>query len=102
MKMLYKYPQNEFPYKWLIEENAKRNRLDPEFELIDTGIFNNDEYFDVFVEYAKASEKDILIKITVHNRSDKEAALNVLPTIWFRNTWSWGYDNDKTIIKYCR
>ena len=95
MKMLYKYPQNEFPYKWLVEENAKRNRLVPEFELIDTGIFNNDEYFDVFVEYAKASETDILIKITVHNRCDKEAALNVLPTIWFRNTWSWGYDNTK-------
>ena len=95
MKMLYKYPQNEYPYSLLISENGKRNRLEPEFELIDTGIFNNDEYFDVFVEYAKASETDILIKITVHNRSDKEAALNVLPTIWFRNTWSWGYDNTK-------
>ncbi len=95
MKMLYKYPQHEFPYKWLVDENAKRNRFQPEFELLDTGIFNNDEYFDVFVEYAKASETDILIKITAHNRSDKEAALNILPTVWFRNTWSWGYDDDK-------
>jgi hypothetical protein len=95
MKMLYKYPQHEFPYEWLVNENGKRNRYQPEFEILDTGIFNNDEYFDVFVEYAKASPTDILIKITVHNRSDKEAALNVLPTIWFRNTWSWGYDDEK-------
>ena len=95
MKMLYKYPQQEFPYEWLVDENARRNRLQPEFELIDTGIFNNDEYFDVFTEYAKASETDILIKITVHNRGNKEAALNVLPTLWFRNTWSLGYGDEK-------
>jgi hypothetical protein len=95
MKMLYKYPQTEFPYKWLADENGKRNRYQPEFEILDTGIFNNDEYFDVFVEYAKASSTDILIKITAHNRSDKKAALNILPTIWFRNTWSWGYDDEK-------
>ncbi len=92
MKMLYKYPQAEFPYAWLLEESKKRTRLDPEFELFDTGIFNDDNYFDVFVEYAKASEQDILIKITVHNHSKQDAAINVLPTLWFRNTWAAGYD----------
>ncbi|MEO5674688.1 MAG: glucosidase, partial [Chitinophagales bacterium] len=93
MKMLYKYPQREFPYLSLTEENKKRSRLDREFELIDTGIFNDDEYFDVFIEYAKNSPQDILVKITIFNRGKNEAELNVLPTIWFRNTWSWGYDN---------
>ncbi len=92
MKMLYKYPQNAFPYAKLVEENHRRSRLQPEYELIDTGIFDNDEYFDVFVEYAKASEEDILIKVTVCNRNKQDAMLNVLPTIWFRNTWSWGYE----------
>lgn len=95
MKMLYKYPQSEYPYKWLVEESRKRNRHEPEFELIDTGIFNEDKYFDVFIEYAKASEDDVLIKITVHNRAPEAALLHVLPTLWFRNTWSWGYDNYK-------
>ncbi len=95
MKMLYKYPQAEFPYAWLLEENKKRSRLDPEFELIDTGIFNDDNYFDVFIEYAKATEEDILIKITVKNHGKQDASLNVLPTVWFRNTWAWGYDDYK-------
>ncbi|MBS1947415.1 MAG: glucosidase [Bacteroidetes bacterium] len=95
MKMLYKYPQAEFPYKWLVDENKRRTRLDPEFELIDTGIFNDDQYFDVLVEYAKADEEDILIKISVLNHSNKSASLNLLPTIWFRNTWAWGYDDYK-------
>ena len=90
-KMLYKYPQNEYPYAWLVDENKRRGRNQPEFELIDTGIFDQDEYFDVFIEYAKNDPEDILIKITVHNRGEKDAALNVLPTIWFRNTWAWGY-----------
>jgi hypothetical protein len=94
MKMLYKYPQQAFPYNQLIKENSNRGLNQPEFELPDTGIFDNNEYFDVFVEYAKQSTDDILIKITVHNRSKEEAALNVLPTVWFRNTWAWGYDND--------
>src|SRR5580692_10275868 len=67
MKMLYKYPQAEFPYKWLVEENHRRTRMDPEFELMDTGIFDEDKYFDVFLEYAKADTDDILIRITVHN-----------------------------------
>jgi hypothetical protein len=95
MKMLYKYPQSSFPYAQLVEENRKRTRDQSEFELIDTGIFNDDKYFDVFVEYAKAAEDDILIKITVHNRGIEEASLHVLPQLWFRNTWSWGYDNYK-------
>ena len=95
MKALYKYPQAAYPYEWLLTENRNRNKEQPEFELIDTGIFNENGYFDVFTEYAKAGEDDILIKITVHNRGQKDAPLNLLPTIWFRNTWSWGYDNYK-------
>ncbi|HEY4198364.1 MAG TPA: glucosidase, partial [Mucilaginibacter sp.] len=95
MKTLYKYPQQEFPYAWLVDENKRRTRNDPEFELIDTGIFDQDKYFDVFTEYAKSAPGEILIKITIHNRGDEEAALNVLPTVWFRNTWAWGYDDYK-------
>ncbi|MFA6085201.1 glucosidase [Mucilaginibacter sp.] len=93
MKMLYKYPQQAFPYNQLVAENKKRGLDQPEYELMETGIFNNDEYFDVFVEYAKQSTDNILIKITIHNRGREAAALNVLPTLWFRNTWDWGYDN---------
>lgn len=95
MKMLYKYPQKEFPYDRLVKENIKRSRREPEFELMDTGFFDGDQYFDVFVEYAKAHENDILIRLTIHNRGDKEASLHVLPTLWFRNTWSWSYDDYK-------
>ncbi|MHB8338237.1 MAG: MGH1-like glycoside hydrolase domain-containing protein [Ignavibacteriaceae bacterium] len=95
MKMLYKYPQTEFPYSQLLQENQKRGKLDPEFELIDTGIFNEDKYFDVFIEYSKADPEDILIKLTVCNRANENAMLNVVPQIWFRNTWSWGYDDYK-------
>ncbi|MBS0655761.1 MAG: glucosidase, partial [Verrucomicrobia bacterium] len=94
MKMLYKYPQNRFPYEQLIEENHKRGFHDFEYELLDTGIFDNDEYFDVFIEYAKATENDILIQITVHNRGENEAPCTLLPTLWYRNTWSWGYTED--------
>jgi Mannosylglycerate hydrolase MGH1-like glycoside hydrolase domain/Glycosyl hydrolase family 63 C-terminal domain len=90
MKYLYKYPQAEFPYAKLVEENRRRDRRQPEFELLDTGVFDEDRYFDVFVEYAKADVEDILIKITVTNRGPEAANLRVLPTIWFRNTWSWG------------
>ena len=89
MKMLYKYPQAAFPYMELREENRRRTREDPEFELMDTGIFDDNAYWDVFVEYAKAGPEDILIRITVHNRGSEEAPLDVLPTLWFRNTWSW-------------
>ncbi|MBS1502971.1 MAG: glucosidase, partial [Bacteroidetes bacterium] len=95
MKMLYKYPQQEYPYTWLLEENKRRSRTEREFELIDTGIFNDDKYFDVFIEYAKNSPTDILVKITVCNRGSDDASLNVLPTIWFRNTWAWGHDDYK-------
>jgi Glycosyl hydrolase family 63 C-terminal domain len=90
MKYLYKYPQTEFPYARLVEENRRRDKRQPEFELLDTGVFDEDRYFDVFVEYAKADVEDILIKITVTNRGPEVANLRVLPTIWFRNTWSWG------------
>jgi len=95
MKMLYKYPQNAFPYEELIQKNAQLGKNDPEFELIDTGIFDQNEYFDLFIEYAKESQNDILIKFTVVNKSKLSAPLIILPTIWFRNTWSWGYDDYK-------
>ncbi|MBL7858608.1 MAG: glucosidase [Cyclobacteriaceae bacterium] len=95
MKMLYKYPHAEFPYALLVEENKKRGKLDQEYELLDTGIFNNNRYFDVVIEYAKADDEDMLIKISVHNRGPEEASLHVLPQIWFRNTWAWGYDDTK-------
>ncbi len=90
MKSLYKYPQREFPYTQLVEENRKRGRSEPEFELYDTGVFDNDRYFDVFTEYAKATPDDILVKVTVANRGPEDAPIEVLPTLWFRNHWSWG------------
>src|ERR1700736_2635637 len=92
MKALYKYPQAEFPYGRLVEENRRRNRSDFEYELLDTGAFAENRYFDVFTEYAKASAEDILIKITATNRGPAEADLSLLPTIWLGNTWSWGRD----------
>jgi len=96
MKYLYKYPQAEFPYSQLVEENRRRDKNAPEFELIDTGIFNDDRYFDVFVEYAKADVEDLLIKISVVNRGPDAAQINLLPTVWFRNTWSWNNQNGKS------
>ena len=90
MKALYKYPQAEFPYARLVEENRRRGKHDPEFELVDTGVFDDSRYFDVFAEYAKNSPNDILIRITVANRGPEPATLHLLPTLWFRNTWSWG------------
>jgi hypothetical protein len=90
MKALYKYPLGEFPYGRLVEENRRRGFGDPELELVDTGVFDGDRYVDVFAEYAKASPDDVLIRVTVANRGPEEAALHVLPTLWFRNTWSWG------------
>ena len=92
MKCLYKYPQAEFPYAHLIEENRRRGRDVGEFELEDTGVFAQSRYFDVFTEYAKATSEDILIRITVANRGPEEAFICVLPTVWFRNTWSWGHE----------
>ena len=90
MRYLYKYPQAEFPYTRLVEENRRRGRTAPEFELLDTGVFDGDRYFDVFVEYAKATPEELLIRIEVVNRGPEAAVVDVLPTIWFRNTWSWG------------
>lgn len=95
MKYLYKYPQTRFPYSELIEGDRRRSRLDPEYELLDTGVFNDNRYFDMFVEYAKASPEDILIRITAINRGSESASIDLLPTIWFRNTWSWGLDARK-------
>jgi hypothetical protein len=93
MKALYKYPQGAFPYEQLIQGNRHRGKDQLEFELVDTGLFNDNSYFDVFAEYAKASPQDILIKVTVHNRGPEVAKLHLLPTLWFRNTWSWlGHD----------
>ncbi|MGH8211448.1 MAG: MGH1-like glycoside hydrolase domain-containing protein, partial [Steroidobacteraceae bacterium] len=89
-KALYQYPQLEFPYLRLIEENARRSRLEPEFELLDTGLFDDGRYFDVFVEYAKAAPDDLLIRLTVVNRAGAAAEIHLLPTLWYRNTWSWG------------
>lgn len=95
MKMLYKYPQNAFPYEDLLKTNAERNKNEPEYELIDTGVFDQNEYFDLFIEYAKESEYDILVKLTIINKSQHEAPIVLLPAVWFRNTWKWGYDNYK-------
>jgi hypothetical protein len=89
LKMLYKYPQREFPYDDLVATNGSRGKSEPEYELINTGIFDDNRYFDVFVEYAKASPEDLLMQVTVHNRGPEEARLHVLPTLWFRHTWSW-------------
>jgi len=92
MRMLYKYPQAEFPYRWLLDESRRRDRTQPEFELLDTGVFHENRYFDVFLEYAKADVEDILIRITAWNRGPETASLHLLPTLWFRNTWAWGKD----------
>jgi hypothetical protein len=89
LKMLYKYPQREFPYSRLVEENRGRGKDQPEFELLDTGIFDDDRYFDVVVEYAKAGPDDLLMLVTVYNRGPEEAVIHLLPQLWFRNTWSW-------------
>ena len=90
MKYLYKYPQARYPYEWLIEENQRRGGGGLEFELLDTGIFDEDRYFDIQVEYAKASPEDICIRIEAFNRGPDAAPLHLIPHLWFRNTWSWG------------
>jgi mannosylglycerate hydrolase MGH1-like protein/glycosyl hydrolase family 63 len=102
MKFLYKYPQQKFPYLRLIEENRRRGKDEPEFELLDTGIFDDDRYFDVVVEYAKADVEDILIKITTANRGPEPANLRVLPTVWFRNTWSSGDTDARPSLRASR
>jgi hypothetical protein len=98
MRFLYKYPQAAFPYRQLLEENRRRGRDVPEFELIDTGVFDGDRYFDVEVEYAKAGPDDLLIEIRITNRGPASADLHLLPTLWFRNTWAWGYDDRKPAL----
>jgi len=99
LKMLYKYPQRPFPYARLLEENSHRGRLEPELELFATDAFDEDRYFDVFVEYAKAAPEDILMLITVQNRGLEPARLHVLPQLWFRNTWSWGYGSVTPVLR---
>jgi hypothetical protein len=102
MKYLYKYPQSAYPYADLVETNGRRSRQDFEYELLDTGVFDDDRYFDVFVEYAKASPEDILIQITVWNRGPEPAELQVLPTLWFRNVWSWGDGAPRPVLSTIR
>ena len=99
MKYLYKYPQAAFPYSQLVEENRRRGKREREFELIDTGVFAGDRYFDVQVEYAKASAEDLLVRITVFNRAAEASRLHLLPTLWFRNTWSWGHDVIRPVLR---
>jgi hypothetical protein len=99
MKYLYKYPQSAYPYDDLVQTNGARSAEEFEYELLDTGIFDEDRYFDVFVEYAKESPEDILIQITVHNRGPEAATLHLLPTLWFRNTWSWSAETPKPSLE---
>jgi hypothetical protein len=99
MKYLYKYPQAAYPYDELVKTNRERSRREFEYELVNTGVFDQDRYFDVFVEYAKESAEDILVQITVHNRGPEPAEIHVLPTLWFRNRWSWGRDNARPTLQ---
>jgi Glycosyl hydrolase family 63 C-terminal domain len=98
MKYLYKYPQAEYPYRQLLGENRRRTKLEAEYELVDTGIFDQGRYFDVVVEYAKLDAEDLLVRISVTNRGPEAAPIHVLPTLWFRNTWSWGRDDRRPSI----
>ena len=99
MKYLYKYPQAAFPYDDLVRTSARRGRNEPEYELPDTGVFAQDRYFDVFIEYAKESPEDVLIQVSIHNRGPDAAELHVLPTLWFRNRWSWGRTNPRPVLE---
>ena len=99
MKYVYKYPQAAYPYDEIVRVNRERGRLQGEYELIDTGVFDADRYFDVVVEYAKEGPEDILIRITAHNRGDQPAQIHVLPTLWFRNTWKWTADAPKPLLE---
>ena len=102
MKYLYKYPQREYPYRDLLETNGRRSRNDFEYELLDTGVFEDDRYFDVFIEYAKDTPEDILVRFTVHNRGPEAARVHLLPTLWFRNTWSWRKEEPKPVLREAR
>src|SRR4026207_678653 len=99
MKYLYKYPQAVFPYADLVETSRCRSRNEFEYELLDTGVFNENRYFDVVVEYAKQTPEDILVQITIHNRGPESAELHVLPTLWFRNQWSWHGAGDRPVLQ---
>jgi hypothetical protein len=99
MRMIYKYPHQAYPYDELVGTNKRRNRNEPEYELIDTGIFNENRYFDIAIDYAKAAADDILIRIEIFNRGKEKAPVHVLPTLWFRNTWSWGADRQETVVR---
>src|SRR5579863_253793 len=99
MRYLYKYPQAAYPYDSIVATNRRRTRLESEYELLDTGVFDDDRYFDVFVEYAKETPEDILIQISVSNRGPDPATLHVLPTLWFRNTWTWWPGTPKPSLK---
>ena len=99
MSYLYKYPQRAYPYDEIVRTNRERSRQEPEYELLDTGVFDDDRYFDVVVEYAKAAPEDVLIRITIHNRGPEPATLHLLPTIWFRNTWSWGGEVPRPLLR---
>jgi hypothetical protein len=101
MKCLYKYPQTEFPYKRLLEANAGRSHQDPEYKLLDTGIFDENRYFDIFAEYAKVDANDILIRLSVANRGPEAAVLHLMPTLWFRNTWTWDPKEQKPVVRRC-
>jgi hypothetical protein len=99
-RMLYKLPQAAYPYEWLLEENARRRGTAAmEFELIDTGIFDGDKYFDIGIEYAKADADDVLMRVTVHNRGAEQASIHILPQVWFRNIWSWAPGVKKPLLK---
>jgi hypothetical protein len=99
MKFLYKYPQAEFPYARLVEESRRRSVYEPEFELLDTGVFDEGRYFDIFIEYAKVSAEELLVRAVVHNRGLEEADIHLLPTLWFRNTWSWPPNAHRPVLK---
>jgi len=99
MKYLYKYPQAAYPYDELVLTNRGRGHQESEYELIDTGVFDQGRYFDVFVEYTRESSEDILVQISVHNRGPASAEIHVLPTLWFRNRWSWGRDNPRPALE---
>src|SRR5882724_7566951 len=100
MKYLYKYPQSAYPYSDLVETNRRRSRHEVEYELLDTGVFDHDRYFDVFVEYAKESPEDILMQISIYNRGPEAAEVHVVPTLWFRNTWSWFAEASKPFLQH--
>ncbi|MEO0795983.1 MAG: glucosidase [Verrucomicrobiota bacterium] len=99
VKSLYKYPYGEFPYEWLKEQNAQRGLEEPEYEILDSGVFDDNRYFDVFAEYAKEGPNDLLIRITVANRGEEGRSLHVLPTLWYRNTWAWGCEHEGCTLK---